>query len=58
MCDDIEPCLLEYSREHDGVFVKFPRTIKKGEQSFIIVWYTGYQETLNPLGMEVFLEKR
>ena len=59
MCDDIEPCLLEYSREHDAVFVKFPRTIKKGEQSFIIVWYTGYpREAVNPLGMEVFLGKK
>ena len=49
MCEDIEPRLLEYSREHDAVFVKFPRTIKKGEQSFIVIWYTGYpREAINP----------
>jgi len=40
---------LEFTREHDAVFVKFPRIIKKGEQSYIRVWYSGYpREAMNP----------
>ena len=49
-CYDVEyDYELEFSREHDAVFVKFPRIIKKGEQSYIRVWYSGYpREAVNP----------
>ena len=49
-CYDVEyDYELEFTREHDAVFVKFPRIIKKGEQSYIRVWYSGYpREAVNP----------
>ena len=49
-CYDVEyDYELEFTREHDAVFVKFPRIIKKGEQSSIRVWYSGYpREAVNP----------
>ena len=48
-CYDLESTELEFTREHDAVFVKFPRIIKKGEQSSIRVWYSGYpREAVNP----------
>ena len=48
-CYDVEATELEFTREHDAVFVKFPRIIKKGEQSYIRVWYSGYpREAVNP----------
>ena len=48
-CYDLESTELEFTREHDAVFVKFPRIIKKGEQSSISVWYSGYpREAVNP----------
>ena len=49
-CYDVEyDYELEFTREHDAVFVKFPRIIKKGEQSYIRVWYSGYpREAMNP----------
>jgi len=40
---------LNYSREFDAVFVRFPRVIKAGEQLKIKVWYTGYpRKAINP----------
>jgi len=39
---DLIPTELEYTREHDAVFVKLPREIKKGEQAAIQVWYDGH----------------
>ena len=40
---------LEFNREFDAVYVYFPRTIKKGEQAKIKVWYGGYpREAINP----------
>ena len=40
---------LNYSREFDAVFVRFPRVIKAGEQLKIKVWYTGYpRRAINP----------
>ena len=40
---------LEFSREFDAVFVKFPREIKKGENAKIKVWFGGYpKEAVNP----------
>ena len=48
-CYDVEATELEFTREHDAVFVKFPRIIRKGEQSSIRVWYSGYpREAVNP----------
>jgi aminopeptidase N len=39
---------LEFSREFDAVFLNFPRTLKKGEQAKIKVWYGGYpREAVN-----------
>ncbi len=45
---EFEGSELNYTREHNAVFVKFPRTINKGEQSSITFWYTGYpREAVN-----------
>ena len=39
---------LEYSREFDAVYIKFPRVLKKGEQANIKVLYSGYpREAVN-----------
>jgi hypothetical protein len=32
---------LEYTREHDAVFIHFPEALKKGSQSEIIIFYEG-----------------
>ena len=40
---------LEFSREHDAVYIDFTRVIEKGEQALIKVWYGGYpREAVNP----------
>ena len=45
---DVDLTELEFTREHDAVFVNFPKIIKKGEQSSIRVWYDGYpREAVN-----------
>ena len=40
---------LEFFREFDAVYIYFNRKIKKGERSYIKVWYGGYpREAVNP----------
>ena len=49
MLIEFEEVELEFNREFDAVYVYFPRTIKKGEQAKIKVWYGGYpREAINP----------
>ena len=49
MLIEFEEGELEFNREFDAVYVYFPRTIKKGEQAKIKVWYGGYpKEAINP----------
>ena len=45
---EFEQTDLDFEREFDAVFVKFPRVIKKGEKQMIRVWYDGYpREAVN-----------
>ncbi|MBT3418360.1 MAG: M1 family metallopeptidase [Flavobacteriales bacterium] len=45
---EFEQTDLDFEREFDAVFVKFPRVIKKGENQMIRVWYDGYpREAVN-----------
>ncbi len=40
---------LDFNREFDAVYINFKRTIKKGEQTLIKIWYGGYpREAINP----------
>ena len=40
---------LDFNREFDAVYINFQRTIKKGEQTLIKIWYGGYpREAINP----------
>ena len=49
MLIEFEEGELEFTREFDAIFVNFPRTIKKGEQTKIKVWYGGYpKQAINP----------
>jgi aminopeptidase N len=46
---DFEEDTLGFSREFDAVFIDFPRTLNKGEQFSIKVWYLGSpREAVNP----------